>query len=522
MKKALFFVLMCSSVFAQKYETCILDGRVVDGSANPWYKADLGINAGFISFIGKIDARDCKVVVNAQNNIVSPGFIDVHTHIESPIKVIPTADNFIYDGVTSLITGNCGSSELNLKSFFDTLTQIGITPNVGSFIGHNKVRAAVMKNVFRDPTGAEQLQMEALVEKGMRDGAVGLATGLIYIPGTYSKTPEVVGLAKVASKYGGIYASHIRDESHHVHDAIREAINIGREAGIPVEISHFKIAAKTAWGKSYETIGLVENARKEGIDVTVDQYPYTASSTNMGTLVPSWVHADGDSAMNERLTIEASRKKIAKEMITGLKKDNRKDFSYAVIARFEPDASYNGKSISQINKDLGRKTNAETEAFLVMDLLKKGGAQMVFHKMDESDVVQILKYSNTMIASDAGVYEFGKNMPHPRGYGTNARVLGRYVREQKVLNLEEAIRRMTSLPAQRIGLQNRGLLKVGFAADVVVFDENTIEDKATFESPHAYSEGFKMVMVNGKIVLQDEKTTNERPGVILYGKAKID
>ena len=245
----LFFLTVPFASFAQKYDTVIKNGRIIDGSGNPWFSADVGIKNGQIAFIGVIEASNATKVIDAKNQIVCPGFIDVHTHVEDAIQKLPTADNFIYDGVTSIITGNCGGSEVNLAKFFEELKQIKLSVNLGSLIGHNSVRRYVMKNVFRDPTAKEQTQMEALVEQAMKDGAVGLATGLIYIPGTYSKTPEVIGLAKVASSYGGIYASHIRDEASKVKEAINEAINIGREAHVPVEISHFKISSKPLWGK---------------------------------------------------------------------------------------------------------------------------------------------------------------------------------------------------------------------------------------------------------------------------------
>lgn len=518
--RIILLLLLSFSVFAQKYDILIQNGRIVDGTGNAWIYGDVGIKNGKIEAIGKLSAQDSKQIIDAKNQIVSPGFIDVHTHIEESILEIPTAENFIYDGVTSLITGNCGSSEVNLAKFFSDLKTTKTSVNVGSLIGHNSVRRYVMKNVFREPTAKEQQQMEDLVAKGMKDGAVGLATGLIYIPGTYSKTPEVVGLAKVAAQYGGIYASHIRNEAEKVVDAIEEAINIGREAKIPVEVSHFKISSKPLWGKSDQTIGLVEKARLEGIDVNVDQYPYTASSTNMGTMLPSWALADGDSAVHARLTNPKIRQKIREEMIKGVKDDNRKNYDYAFIARCKADSTFNGKNITEINKMLGRKQNLATEADLIMDLVDKGGAQMVFHKMSETDVEKILRYPNTMIASDAGVIKFGRNVPHPRGYGTNARVLGRYVRERKVIPLEDAIRRMTSLPAQRFKLDDRGLIRVGYAADILIFDENTITDKATFEKPHAYSEGISYVLVNGEMVVENGKHTGKRSGTVLYGKGK--
>jgi N-acyl-D-amino-acid deacylase len=512
---------ICSLTFAQQYDVIIKNGRIVDGSGNPWYTSDVAIKGGKIAAIGSFQINEGKQVIDAKSQIVCPGFIDVHTHVEDGIKTVSTADNFIHDGVTSVITGNCGSSEVNLAKFFEDLKQLQISVNLGSLIGHNSVRRYVMMNVFRDPTAQEQQKMEMLVEQAMKDGAVGLASGLIYIPGTYSKTPEVVGLAKAASKFGGIYASHIRDEGVKVKDAIEEAINIGREANIPVEISHFKISSKPLWGQSDMTIGIVEKARLEGIDVNVDQYPYTASSTNMGTMLPSWALADGDSMVHVRLTNPETRKKIRQEMIKGVKADKRKSYDYAFVARYRADSSLNGKNVSEINKLLGRKSDLATEADLIMDMVDKGGAQMVFHKMSEEDVAKILRYPNTMIASDAGVIQFNRNMPHPRGYGSNARVLGRYVREKQVLRLEDAVRRMTSLPAQRFKIEDRGLIRTGFAADIVIFDENKITDMATYEKPHAYSEGIDYVLVNGVVVLENGKHTGRKPGEIIYGKGKV-
>lgn len=504
--------------FAQQYDLVILNGRVIDGSGNPWFWADIAIKNGKIAAIGKFKATDATRNIDAKGLVVAPGFIDVHTHIEGGIEEIPTAENFIYDGVTTLITGNCGSSYTDLAKFFEDLRKIGTSVNVGSFIGHNAVRRKVMKNVFRDPTAKEQVEMEAIVEKGMQDGAVGFSTGLIYIPGTYSKTPEVVGLAKAAARYGGIYTSHIRNEEETVKDAIAEAINIGREAQMPVEISHFKISGKPLWGQSDQTIGLVEKARQEGIDVNIDQYPYTASSTNLGTRLPSWALADGDSVVHIRLTDPDTRRKIRDEMVKMVRADDRKSYDYAVVARYRTDSTFNGKSITEINRMLGRKSGLPTEAELIMDMVDKGGAQMIYHRMYEADVENILRYPNTMIASDAGVIRFGKDVPHPRGYGSNARVLGRYVREKSILKLEDAIRRMTSLPAQRFRIDGRGLVRTDFAADLVIFDPNTVNDQATYEKPHAYSVGFAWVLVNGVPVIENGKHNGSRTGQIVLGK----
>ncbi|QHV97597.1 N-acyl-D-amino-acid deacylase family protein [Spirosoma endbachense] len=509
---------------AQPYDLLIKNGRVIDGTGNPWIHADVAVQNGRIVRIGTIPSTDAKRTIDASGLIVAPGFIDVHTHVEGSLEAQPGAPNFVYDGVTTIITGNCGGSSTNLRTYFDTLRMQGISVNVGSLIGHNTVRMKVMKMAFREPTAREQADMEALVEQAMKDGAVGLSTGLIYTPGTYARTPEVVNLAKMASRYGGVYASHIRNEGQNVKQAVEEAIQISREAHIPVEISHFKVASKPLWGNSTETVAMVEAARREGLDVTVDQYPYTASSTSLESIIPSWALADGDSAVLMRFRDSASRTKIRNEMLESLRKNLRKNYEYAVVANYKPDTTFNGLSINQINQKLGRKNSAETEADLVMDLMEKANLkriQMVYHTMSETDVETILRYPNTMIASDAGVAKLGSGMPHPRAYGTNARVLGRYVRERHIIPLEEAIRRMTSLPAQRFRLTDRGLIRPGYAADLVLFDEKTVSDRATYDQPHAYTTGISWVLVNGTPVIENNKQTNQRPGQLLMGPGYV-
>ncbi|GAB3033829.1 N-acyl-D-amino-acid deacylase family protein [Spirosoma pulveris] len=510
---------------AQRYDLVIKNGRVVDGTGNPWVYADVAIQNGRIVRVGVVPATDAKQTIDATGLIVAPGFIDVHTHVEGSLEAQPGAPNFIHDGVTTLITGNCGGSSANLRTYFDTLRTQGISVNLGSLIGHNTVRMRVMKMAFREPTAREQTEMEALVEQAMKDGAVGLSTGLIYTPGTYARTPEVVSLAKVASRYGGVYASHIRNEGQNVKQAVEEAILISREAHIPVEISHFKVASKPLWGKSTETVELVEAARREGLDVTVDQYPYTASSTSLESIVPSWALADGDSAVLNRFRDPVTRAKIKAEMLDGLAKNLRKNYEYAVVASYKPDTTFNGLSISAINQKVGRKKSAAAEADLILDLMERASLkriQMVYHTMSETDVETILRYPNTMIASDAGVAKLGSGMPHPRAYGTNARVLGRYVRERHVIPLEEAIRRMTSLPAQRFRLQDRGLLRPGYAADIVLFDEKTVSDKATYDQPHAYTTGISWVLVNGTPVVENNQYTGKRPGQLLLGPGSLN
>jgi N-acyl-D-amino-acid deacylase len=421
------------------------------------------------------------------------------------------------DGVTTCITGNCGSSNTDIGKYLHFIDSLKLSINVATLVGHNDVRKQVMGRANRDASSSEMEEMKNIVDKAMRDGAVGLSTGLIYIPGTYTKTPEIVELAKVVAKYNGVYTTHMRDEGDSVTYAINEALTIGREAKIPVEISHFKLSGQQNWGRSKETVPMIEAARKEGIEVTIDQYPYTASSTSISTLIPDEILADGQDSINARLDDPATRKYVIHSMLERLKKRKLKHFSYAVVAWYQFDTTFNGKSIEQINLMKGNKHNKEKEAETIIDIMKHGGASAVFHGMSEEDIKRIMQYPFNMFASDASIRVLGAGVPHPRGYGTNARVLAEYVRDQHVISLEEAIRRMTSLPAQKFQLHDRGLLREGFAADIVIFDENKVQDVSTYDRPHAYSSGFKYVIVNGVLTSENEKHTGVRAGKALYG-----
>jgi N-acyl-D-amino-acid deacylase len=325
----------------------------------------------------------------------------------------------------------------------------------------------------------------------------------------------VVALAKAAAKYGGVYASHMRDEGAHVREAIDEALRVGREAGMRVELSHFKIDNKRLWGSSEKTLAQVEKARRDGIDVVVDQNPYDHSSTNLGITLPSWALADGDAKIKERLADKATRARIAKEMEQMVKALGHKDYSYAVVAACRFDKSFEGKSISEINRLKGHKKNLKSEIQTILDMQAQGGAQMVYHSMGEKDVDRIMRYPNTGVASDGGIQAFGSGVPHPRSYGTNARVLAEFVRNRQVIALEDAIRKMTSLPARTFGFRDRGLVREGYWADLVLFDPARVADKATYQQPHQYSEGFDLVVVNGRPVVEDGKLTQQRPGKVL-------
>ncbi len=528
MKKLIILLFFPVTCFAQPglptgvpvCDILIINGKIIDGTGNSWYYGSIAIKDGKIAAIGRNISYTAPKTIDAKGFIVAPGFIDVHTHLEGDEIRDPEAKSFIYDGVTTCVTGNCGSSNVNIGKYLQWVDSLKLSINVATLIGHNDVRKAVMGRANRDATAEEMQKMESIVDKAMQDGAVGMSTGLIYIPGTYTKTPEIVSLAKVAAKYNGLYASHMRDEGDSVTQAIEEALTIGREAKIPVQISHFKLSGQHNWGRSKITVPMIDAARKEGIEVTIDQYPYTASSNSISTLIPEEVLADGQDSIRARLQRPAIKKYVINYMLGRLKKRKLKHFSYAVVAYFGPDTSYNGKSIEQINRMKGRKHKAKFEAETVVDIMIAGGASAVFHGMGEEDVKRIMQYPFNMFASDATIRIMNAGMPHPRGYGTNARVLGKYVREEKVISLEEAIRRMTSLPAQKFQLHDRGLLKEGFAADIVIFDEKEVKDVSTFEKPHAYSKGFHFVLVNGIITVENEKHLGVRAGKALYGPGK--
>jgi N-acyl-D-amino-acid deacylase len=519
MKWLLIFLFSPTIVFSQAVDCDILikNGKIIDGTGNSWYYGDIAVKSGKIIKIGPRLQLTASRTIDASGLIVSPGFIDVHTHLEGDEDKDPFAHSFIYDGVTTCVTGNCGSSNTDIGKYLAWIDSLKLSINVASLIGHNDVRKDVMGRANRDATLQEMQQMESIVDKAMKGGAVGLSTGLIYIPGTYTKTPEIVDLAKIAAKYNGVYASHMRDEGDSVTQAIEEALTVGRQAKIPVEISHFKLSGQQNWGRSRETVPMIEAARKEGIEVTIDQYPYTASSTSISTLIPDEILADGQDSIKARLQRPEVKKYVINSMLKRLKKRKLKHFSYAVVAYYAPDTTYNGKSIEQINLLKKRKHKAKEEAETIVDIMMGGGASAVFHGMSEDDIKRIMKYPFNMFASDATIRVLNAGVPHPRGYGTNARVLAKYVRDENVLTLEEAIRRMTSLPAQKFQMKDRGLLKEGFAADIVIFNETEVKDMSTFEKPHAYSKGFHYVIVNGKLTVDQEKHTGVRAGQALYG-----
>ena len=505
-----------------KYDLLIKNGFVMDGTGNPWFKADIGIKNKRIVRIGFLDEGQAKRVIDAQGLVVSPGFIDIHTHCDRGILQVPTADNYISQGVTTVIGGNCGGHPFPLQELFQKIEEKGSSVNFGVLVGHNTIREKVMGYKMGDPTAEEMARMKALVEEEMKAGALGFSTGLSYLPGTYSKTEEIVGLAGVAARHGGIYASHIRDQGRHIKEAIEEAIEIGEGNAMPVQIAHVKLADDAVWNELERITKPVEEARKRGVEVTLDQYPYTATSSGFGSSFPNWAFEGGKEKFLERLKDAEIYKKIKSHIISRrLSSTKGIDMLETIfIARSQAFPEYEGKNIKEILLLQGKEPSVESASDLIIEIEKNGGASAVFFQMDEKDVESLMRLPYLMVGSDGAMEVMGKGVPHPRNYGTFSRVIGHYVREKSVIPLEEAIRKMTSFPAQTLKLKERGIAREGMYADLTIFDFASFKDKATFSNPHQFSQGLHYVIVNGEVVIDRGEHTGSRPGMILYREGK--
>jgi N-acyl-D-amino-acid deacylase len=497
----------------------IKNARIVDGTGAPAYQGDIAVRGDTILRIApRIDGPATKVV-DAGGKVIAPGFIDIHVHARDSIFKVPTADNCVRQGVTTLIEGPDGSSPLPIGAFLDRVAKARIVPNFAMFVGQGSVRDSVMGAVDRRATPEELEQMRKIVRQGMLDGAFGLSTGLFYVPGAFTPTDEVVELAKVAGQMHGIHISHMRDEATHVLDSVRETIEIGEKGGLPTQITHHKIIGALNWGKSVDTLRMVDEARARGVDVTIDQYPYTASSTSIqAALLPAWASEGGRARMLARLKDDAARSRIRTETIRLIKEERGGgDPNNVQISACEWDPSLAGKRLSEVTIARRLEPTVENAADTALWMVEQGECLAIFHAINEQDLQRILKHPGTMIASDGSIPIYGQASPHPRSYGTFARVLGRYVRELKVITLEDAVRKMSGSPAKRLGLADRGLLKEGLKADLVVFDPAVVRDTATFEKPHQYAEGVALVVINGEVVFENERLTAARPGRVLYG-----
>ena len=510
-------------LFAQPYDILITGARVIDGSGNPWYYADIGIRGDTIAVVGDLSKATAAAKIDAHGLTAAPGFIDIHSHARRAIFTVPTAENYLREGVTTVVEGPDGSSPIPIAPFLDHVAHTPISINFATFVGQGSIRSEVMGLVNRKATPEEIERMKSLAAQAMKDGAFGLSTGLFYVPGNFTPTEEVIEIARVVGQMGGIHISHMRDEASHLLDSVRETIRIGEEGGLPTQITHHKTIGQAAWGQSSETLKLVEEARARGVDVTIDQYPYTASSTGIAALFPLWALEGGQKSTLERLAAPDQRARIKATIVQNIKIDRGAgDPKNIQIANCSFDKTLAGKDIAEIARERGMEPTPENGAEIALDLQTRGGCSAIYHAISEQDVVRIMKSPWTMIASDGEIPVFGEASPHPRSYGTFARVLGVYVRDERVIGLEEAIRKMSGLPAQRLKLWDRGLLRPGMKADVVIFDASKVADKSQFDKPHQYSVGFTHVIVNGKPALWQGQVTSERPGRVLYGPAFVN
>ena len=491
-------------------------GTIYDGRGSSTRVADLGIAAGTIVAIGNLsDVRSAKRL-DVSGFAVAPGFIDTHSHAVRGIFKHPLAENYIRQGVTSAVGGPDGGSPLPIAEF---LARLDVEPSAINFaltVGHGTIRRFVMGNEDREPTVQEFKKMKNLVAEAMKEGAFGLSTGLKYVPGAYAKTEEVIGLARIAADHKGFYVSHMREEGLLLLESVEETIRIGEEARLPVQLTHHKVVGAPMWGSSIKTLKMVDAARARGIDVTIDQYPYTASSTSLSILFPAWSLEGDREDQLVRLRDPELRSRIKQAILDNLEKDRGGgDPKNVVISRCAWNPSLNGKSLADILHDENRPVTLLEAAELAIELQEQGGFGGIFHAMAEEDVQRILQHPYTMVASDGGIVAPGEGVPHPRNYGTFARVLGHYARDMGIISISEAIRKMTSLPAQRIGLSDRGILAEGMSADVVVLDLADVRETAKFGDPHHYATGTRHVFVNGVAVMLDGQMTGARPGLAL-------
>jgi N-acyl-D-amino-acid deacylase len=507
-------LLLLALLLAPDYDFLIRNGTIVDGSGAPGVRADVAVKGGKIAKVGDLSKATAKRVIDASGLVVAPGFIDVHTHADE-LAEIPRAENYLRMGVTTIVAGNCGSSALDIGKALSAIRQAGPSINYATLIGHNSVREAVLGEERREPTAAEMEKLKGLVAQAMKDGAVGFSTGLQYTPGIWATAEEITDLARVACAAGGLYASHMRNEGTEIEKAIAETIAVGEKAGCRVEISHLKIDSPRNWGTSTAALAQIDAARGRSVDVRADQYAYTAAASSLSIRFPDWVLEGGPEKIKERLDDAAMWMKIREEMKGLLGARGFEDLSFGVVSSYPPDPSLQGLSMKEVAVRLKGNGSAEAQFEAARDMLRAGGAGMVYHLMSEEDVATILRHPQVAVASDGALPVFGKDASHPRAYGNNARVLGLYVRERKAIGLEEAIRKMTSLPAEHFRLAGRGLVREGYVADLVLFDPLKVGDLADFEKPHAYAAGFGYVLVNGVPVIDGGNTTGAKAGQVL-------
>jgi N-acyl-D-amino-acid deacylase len=529
------------------FDIIIRNAFVIDGTGSQRFKADIGIKGPKIAQIGSLKSEKAVQIIDASGLVASPGFIDMHSHSDFTLLVNPKAESKVRQGITTEVIGNCGVSAAPLNEtikedirktdkpfldesgleldwstmdeYLDRLEKQGIAVNIVPLVGHARIRAFAVGFEDRVPTEQELEEMKKQLAIAMEEGAFGISTGLIYPPGCYANTHELIELAKVVANYQGIYASHIRGEGDRLYDAVKEAIEIGKKANVSVEISHHKAGGKANWGKVKKTLTMMDEARRDGIDVTCDVYPYTAASFGLASMLPHWAHEGGSEKLLERLRNTKIREKLRREMEKGTSDWSSPlkaaGWDATIIAQSKKHPKIEGKSI----EEAARLREMDPFQF-AFDLLieESASVSVVRFAMCEEDMKSVMHHSFSMIGTDSSAKApygvLGQGKPHPRGYGTFPRVLGRYVRKEKTLTLENAVRKMTSLPAIKLGLKDRGLIKEGMYADITIFNPETVIDKATYAEPHKYPEGIEYVLVNGKVVIERSNHTE-----VLAGKA---
>jgi dihydroorotase/N-acyl-D-amino-acid deacylase len=512
------------------FDLKIAHGRIIDGTGAPWFRADVGIRGDKIVAIGDLSQQTAASTIDAHDHVVAPGFIDLLGQSQNSVLVDPTVEAKVRQGVTTEVTGEGDSPGPSnapharwprFGDYLEELERHGTAINFALFVGASNPREMVIGNVNRQPTAAELEQMNGIVDQAMREGAIGISTSLIYLPAMYSTTDEIIAMAKVAAKYDGVYFTHMRDEGEHIDMGLDEAFRIGREAKIPVNIWHLKVGGRKVWGTMPHVVDRIDAARAEGIDVAANVYPYIASSTSLSTLAPDWALEGGYAEFQKRLADPEQRAKIAEAMKAQVAKRAERGI---YVARIDNPAlaEYEKKFIEQIAAGMNLPPE---EALMRLFAETKGSPNVIFFSMFEDDVRTALKQPWVSLGSDSGAPTPEARArgvaTHPRGYGTFARVLGHYSRDEHLFTLEEAVRKMTSQAADRVHFEDRGVLRPGMKADVVVFDPEKIRDVATFDDPHHFSEGVSDVVVNGVPVLRDGVITHALPGKAIRGKGYV-
>jgi len=499
------------------WDTVIVGGTVVDGTGAPGFRADVAIVDERIVRVSAdgLDPTGADRIVDATGMVVAPGFVDLHTHLNT-IDDHPGARSHVSQGATTALGGPDGGGPFPFGEYMSELEEMGVGMNVGYLTGHNTIRRTVMGLEDRAATPDELARMRGMVAQAMDEGAWGISTGLKYLPGAFSDVDEVVALSEAAAEAGGVYTSHLREEGLGLLEGVSEAIEIGRRADIPVVLTHHKVVGEPMWGSSSTTLAMVDSARAAGIDVMIDQYPYTASYTGCDILIPTWAQAGGDDELLARMEDPALADSILAGIAYNIVTDRGgNDLGRVQFAIVDWDESLEGGTLADLAEREDLQPTPENGARLLIDVVRNGGASCIFHAMDQGDVDAIMAHPQTMIASDGRLTAPGIGHPHPRWYGTFPRVLGVYVRERGVLDLETAIHKMTAMPAARMGLTERGEVREGWNADLVVFDPETVIDRATFEDPHQYPVGIPWVFVNGVAQIADEEFMDLRPGRVL-------